>query len=329
MKPTYDIILWGFGNMNKIILRMAQEKGHNVVGVIGHHNIGEDAGCVAGLKEAGIEISSEEDAVQVIKRNKPHACILATKSTIKEIIPCLKILGQHGVNTITIAEEATFSWNTSPELTKEVDEIFKANNCTFTGTGMEDIFWCYLPVSIVGATHKVEKIEGFVQYNVDDYGTALCEAHGVGLSKQEFQEKIVKDALPAYVWNSNDWICSKLGWSIQKTTQQLLPTVGNLDVLSKTFGKLISKGLATGMTAVVTTVCENGVIIETKMTGQVYYGDMYDVCSWKIIGERTTEVVVKKPDTVGICCACAVNRLKHVVQGQPGYITSDKLGLIC
>ena len=35
--------------MNKLVLKYALERNLDVVGVVGHHNIGEDAGLVAGI----------------------------------------------------------------------------------------------------------------------------------------------------------------------------------------------------------------------------------------------------------------------------------------
>lgn len=43
------IALWGFGGMNKIIISYLVEQGHNVVAVISHHDVGYDAGEVAGI----------------------------------------------------------------------------------------------------------------------------------------------------------------------------------------------------------------------------------------------------------------------------------------
>ena len=40
--------------MNKLIIRYVVEKVHNVVGVVGRHNIGEDPFDVAGLKDSGL-----------------------------------------------------------------------------------------------------------------------------------------------------------------------------------------------------------------------------------------------------------------------------------
>ena len=53
--------------MNKVIIRIAVEKGYQIVGVIGHHNIGDDDGTVVGIQKIGVKISGEEEADDLIK----------------------------------------------------------------------------------------------------------------------------------------------------------------------------------------------------------------------------------------------------------------------
>lgn len=102
------VLLWGFGNMNKITVRYLKENGANVVGVIGRHNIGEDAGEIAGIGKIGVRIATERDASAIMKSTKPDACILATRSTLPDVAPALRVLGTHGVNTITLGEEVQY-----------------------------------------------------------------------------------------------------------------------------------------------------------------------------------------------------------------------------
>ncbi|UJR19728.1 hypothetical protein I4U23_022862 [Adineta vaga] len=317
--------------MNKIVLRYLLEKGYNqIVGVINHHDVGQDAGEVAGLEKLNIVISAESEIVDVIERTKPNVCILATRSFLNELASVLRIFSAYGVNTITMGEEAFYAWNTSPDICQELDEKFKLNNCTFTATGAQDIFWGYLPAILVGTSHKIKRMLGLIQFNVDDYGRALCEAHGVGLTQVEFKRQFESnhETRPSYIWNSNEWICSYFGWQLKKNEQKLLPIVCSKNVNSKSFGTVIKAGDVIGMKAVVTTITCDGIEIETTMISQVYFDDMVDICSWKLVGEPETEIVIKRPATVEVACAAAVNRIEQVVNANPGYVTTDKLGPI-
>lgn len=86
------------------------------------------------------------------------ACILATRSFLKDLVSPLRTLASHKVNVVTISEEAFYSWNTEPALTQEIDTLFRQNAVSFTGTGMEDVYWCYLGALLVGCSLKVEKL---------------------------------------------------------------------------------------------------------------------------------------------------------------------------
>jgi 2,4-diaminopentanoate dehydrogenase len=163
-----NVLLWGFGHMNKIIIRYLNEKNHKIVGVIGHHNIGENAFKIAGLlsSEYQVNITSAQNVQSLIIETQPDICILATKSLLSDIYLSLKILGENNVNVITLAEEPYYSWNTNPILTNELNDLFKLNNIVFTASGAQDMLWGVLPAVLVGSSHKITKIIGSVQFNV-------------------------------------------------------------------------------------------------------------------------------------------------------------------
>lgn len=109
---------------------------------------------------------------------------------------------------------------------------------------------------LVGITLKTNRLLCHTQFNVDDYGIALCEAHGVGLTPAQFADKFKpENCLPAYVWNSNEALAVRLGWKILKTTQVYEPLVLSKNVSSKSYGELNS-GKVNGLKAIVVTLAE-------------------------------------------------------------------------
>ena len=124
----------------------------------------------------------EKDREEMLKEVKPDIVIIETMSLLKDLEEPLMLCARLGINAITTCEEAFYSWNSNPTLTKKVDELAKQNGCTITGAGYQDIYWGQLITSIAGSTQSIKKIKGSSSYNVEDYGIALANAHGAGLT---------------------------------------------------------------------------------------------------------------------------------------------------
>lgn len=128
----------------------------------------------------------------------------------------MELAARYGVNAITTCEDAFYPWLTSPAITNRLDRLAKANGCTLCGSGAQDAWCSNVLVVAAGAHHKIDKIEGWIKYNVENYGIALATVHGAGLNLDRFEQEIAQaEMLPSYVWNSNEWLAARMGWSIQ------------------------------------------------------------------------------------------------------------------
>ena len=145
----------------------------------------------------------------------------------------MRVCGETKINVITIGEEAFYSWNTEPKLTHELDVLFKENSVTLTGTGYQDAYWLYFAALLVGVSLKVDRLICHTSFNLEDFGVALCEGDGVGLTLDEFKAKFTPDNEPrAYVWSSNEALAVRLGWTILKTVQVNHPLTIEKDIYS-------------------------------------------------------------------------------------------------
>ena len=146
----------------------------------------------------------------------------------------------------------------------------------------------------------------------------------------EDRQKLINSGeyTPSYMWNVNGWLCSKLGLTVISQEQKCIPQTHNEDIESSTLGMIVKAGDATGMSAVVTTKTKEGITIETECIGKVYSKDDFDRNAWSIEGEPNTSIVVERPSTVELTCATIVNRIPDVINGAPGYTTTEKFDML-
>ena len=337
------IIQIGCGKMSRYTLRYALDKGYEIVGAydINPDLIGRSLQSVYSEVRSNVVIS-DILTLNDIENNKADIAIIETMSLLNDIGDVARILLNKKINVITTCEEAFYAENSNPGLFKELDVVAKANGVTITGSGYQDVFWGNLIYTLAGSMHSITKIKGSSSYNVEEYGIALADAHGVGLSLDEFDKNIAsvdnisdearnvlinqRKFLPSYMWNTVGWLADKFGLTITDIRQKCVPIIAEEDVYSDTLKKSIKKGDALGMSAVVTATTKENIKLEAECIGKVYVGEDIDLNEWSLSGEPDTSVIIKKPQTVELTCADIINRLTDVINAKPGFIPTSKMG---
>ena len=338
------VVQYGCGKMSKYTMRYVMENGYELVGAIDINPavIGKDVSEVIECDNVGVKISSVSEAENLLKEVKPDICIITTMSLMNDVKDALLLCARLGINAITTCEEAFYPFNSSPVLTEKIDKLAKENNCTITGSGYQDAFWGNLISTLAGTTHKITKIKGSSSYNVEDYGIALAKAHGTGLTLDEFETEVASadniseeerqelinkgEFLPSYMWNTNGWLCDKLGLHVTSQVQECVPITHDEDIESSTLGMTVKAGQATGMSAVVTTQTEEGIVIESECIGKVYSKDDFDCNNWTVYGEPNTNLIIERPSTVELTCSAIVNRIEDVISAEAGYVPTSRMG---
>lgn len=338
------IVQYGCGKMSVYTMRYVIDNGGEIVGAvdINPNVIGKDIGDIMGTDKKGVVVENVANAEQMLMTLKPDCVIVTTMSLLADVEDALMLCAKCGVNAITTCEEAFYPMNSNPTLTTKIDQLAKENNCTITGSGYQDAFWGNLITTLVGASHNITKIKGSSSYNVEDYGIALAKAHGAGFTKEEFdaqvasadeisdeeRQKVIESGAyaPSYMWNVNGWLCDKLGLTVISQRQKCVPQFNDYDIESSTLGMTVKAGMATGMSAVVTTETKEGITLETECIGKVYNKNEFDRNAWTVYGEPDTTLVIEKPDTVRLTCATVVNRIPDVIKAEPGFVPTSRMG---
>ncbi|MBT2732419.1 dihydrodipicolinate reductase [Carnobacterium sp. ISL-102] len=321
------VVQFGCGKMSKLIIKYLTDHGAEIVGAIDTNPevVGLDVGDFAELGYlTGVKIS--DDAQKVFENCDADVAIVTVFSYMPEMEKIFETCLVNNVNVITTCEEAIYPWNTSPAVANRLDRIAKDHGVTITGSGMQDIYWINMPTLMMAGMNKIQKIKGAVSYNVEDYGLALAEAHGVGYELAKFEKEIAQaESLPSYMWNAAEGICAKMNWTIQSISQKSVPFVLEEAVYSETLGRSIPAGDAIGMSAVTLVQTHQGIELEVECIGKVYRETDGDMCDWEISGEPNMVFSLEKPDTVAHTCATIVNRIPSLLHAPAGLITADQL----
>lgn len=332
---------FGCGKMSVFLMRYMIEKNIDIVAAfdVNPAVIGKDISEIMGGEKRGVTISDAKEADLILSQLKPDVCVVATMSTMADIKDALTVCAKNGVNAITTCEEAIYPWNSSPQITKELDELAKKHNVTLTGSGYPDMYWGVLIDTLAGSMQTITKIKGSSSYNVEDYGIALAKGHGAGLTLEAFeheigkynnfsseeQKKLVESGtyVPSYMWNQNGWLCERMGLTPISQIQKCIPTTYDKDLHSSTLNMTIKAGQATGMSAVVVTETKEGITLETECVGKVYAKGEFDHNDWTFFGEPETTIHVNNPATVELTCANLVNRIPALIEAPAGYVTTN------
>jgi len=333
----------GCGKMSKYTMQYAIDKGYELVGAydISDSVIGKSVSAIFPEIKSKIVIQNVNE-IENISEKFADIAIVTTMSLLNDISDVSRMILSKKINLITTCEEAFFAENSNPTLYRELDILAKANSVTMTGCGYQDVFWGNLIYTLAGSTQRITKIKGSSSYNVEEYGIALADAHGVGLTIDEFEDAIAsvdnitdderkilinqREFLPSYMWNTVGWLADKFNLEITSIKQRCVPVIAEEDVFSNTLGKEIKKGNSLGMSAIVTAQTKEGITLEAECIGKVYVGDDVDLNEWTIYGEPDTSVVIREPKTVELTCADIVNRLDDVISSKAGFVPTSQMG---
>ncbi len=119
---------------------------------------------------------------------EPDIATVCTVSELRRVYPLLKTIVEHGVNVVTLAEEAFFPRAVDPRLADDLDTLAKKHQVTVLGTGMQDLFWQSLSLVLAGGVHKLRAIRGANRAVGDgSWGKTNADAVYAGWTVEEYE----------------------------------------------------------------------------------------------------------------------------------------------
>lgn len=325
MDRKIKVIVVGCGRMGKIGVNYMHKKGLEIVAAVDANPVlqGLDIGEYAGLEKLNVVIT--DDLEGELERTKPDIAVCCLFSWMEKNEPIFSKILEHKVNLITTCDEGHYSWEISPESTKRLDELAKKNGVTIMGCGFQDIYWTSIVHTAAGGVLDIQKIEGVITWNTEDYGPALADAYKVGSTVEEFNKFISAGEQKGDSFltvATNGGLCKKFGFTVKEHNCRLEPCVKDHDVYSHVLGRVIPAGDVVGTKEIVTTTTEEGVVITTSDVCYVFDEGEYDSTNWYITSAPDTPgIVVELPKvkTHLLTMSTITNRIPDVINAEPGY----------
>lgn len=321
------IAIWGFGAMGAGMANMLGKKtGVDIVAVCDLHpeRVGKSVGEILGI-DKWTDVIIENDIEKALGKTKADLCLLATDSFTKGAYPKMKLILEKGINVITTAEEMAYPKAQEPQLTKELDEIAKANGVTVLGTGINPgLIMDLLVVCLTGCMEDVTHIEAKRVNSLSPFGETVMEEQGVGITVDEFNRRVAEDELAGHVGFSEsiNMIADAIGWKVNRFEQQMKPILTTIDRKSP-YGFAAAGNLAginmTGQGYIDDEVKIDMIHpqqIEPEMEG-THTGDYITLKGSPPVNMAITPEVDGGIGTIAMC----VNMIPHVINARPGLKT--------
>ena len=320
-------VVYGVGAMNSVATRFMLEKGVDIVGALARspEKVGRDLGDVAELGyQTGVLI--EDDAERVLSTRQADIAVIATSSYMTDMYEPLRLCAEHGVNAVTISEEALYPWNTSPMQTAELDTLARRNGVTLTGTGHQDVYWVNLVSMVMATAHRIETVTGRASWNVDDFGPEVAKDQRVDTTVENFGTWLAETARPpSFGKNTLGALVDDLGLTVTEQSSTTRPEVATEQVPSAALSLTVEPGRVIGFTDVDTVRTNEGITLTFEMTGRLYLEGEADINDWTVTGEPELRLTNPAVPTMMSTCCQLVNRIPDVINAPPGFITMEKL----
>jgi len=321
-------LVFGLGKAGMAALGYLHARGAEVVGVYSRFShVGADVGILSGGTETGLK-------VQTVSGFAPHRgmadiALFFTTSDVADLLGEPRTCLEHGINVVTIAEQALFPWIFAPDICAELDGIARANDCTLTATGVNDTVMCALPAIIAGIAPDVRHIDIEATGNFGVLGPATLQALPLGLTPTEYD---ASHAEPGPV-DPAATICGQVALALAAMTGLIperievaeVPLFAGAAIEVPTIGRTIGTGLTRGLIESVRVQTRQGPTIEIRLHGKLFEAGEEEYLSVRIDGLCTLAMDLRPLPSIETTAAIAVGRAPDVIAASPGFITIDQL----
>jgi len=326
------IVIYGPGMYGQHLVRFAHKKGWPIVAAYNRagDKVGQDLGRLAGLGE-DIGVIVEDCDKADFSKVEADVAFLVISDRLSECREAHERLMNAGMNVISHAAEAYFPRGIDKGLAQEIDQLARKNNVTFTGTGIWDMSRIWTGILLGGSCVEINSL---LHRTLTDASRGslrlMTETCGVGMSKQEYHDKIVsKPGLIGGLYNTIPMhVLTALGYTPTDVSERREPVILDEPLYCKPLDRDIPAGDSIGTRIIARVETAEGISAEAHMELRLLKPGEFEHMHWQVDGSPESAITTRRENSVLASAACMFNRARDVIAAPPGIQEVYKLGPI-
>jgi 4-hydroxy-tetrahydrodipicolinate reductase len=324
------VAVYGVGQYGQEVIRLAERQGWQVVAAFNRAGpkVGRDVGELAGLgRRLGVVVQDCERADFDLL--EADIGVVTTTDRISENFPAYERLLSAGCNVICHGGEAIHPTAIDPELGARIDELAKANDVSFTGTGIWDMSRVWSGLLVTGPCTQITSLYHRSVTDTEGFAAPIVLGTGTGMSPEEFDRTI---AAPGASMGGlypivMHLVLSALGYTVTSCTERREPVLLEAPFYCKTLDRELAAGSCAGMRSVIEAHTKEGVTGLAHMEARVFFRpEDTEHMHWAVEGHPSARITVERDDASDMTIASLFNRIPDVIAAPPGIQLVTQLG---
>lgn len=324
MTQRLRVAQYGIGEIGSEITRLlVQKKGIEIVGAydMDKHKVGRDLGEIVGLgRKLNVKVS---DVFENHLQERPDVVLHSTSSILEGVYPQLEKIAEVGANIISTCEELSYPYKQHPQLATNLNQLGIKHNITILGTGVNPGFVMdFLPLAMTGVCQEVREIHVTRVINAAQRRRAFQKKIGIGLTSNQFKERVTKGGGHVGLTESITMIADGLGWRLGKIDTEIEPVIAKSPMLTEFFH--VERGQVIGIKQVARGMVDSKELISLALNAYLAPPECYD--ETRIIGKPNVALRIAGGIHGDLATAAVVvNAIPRVIAAEPGLKTMKDL----
>ncbi len=320
------VVIFGLGTVGKTTLRLCGMRPWiELAGAI-IRTTQPMAGALGAPK--GFKVSPNADSM--LDEVKPDVALIATRSTVADILPDIERCMQRGIHVICTSEELVHPAVAIAEAGVEIDSRARKTGVVIAATGINPGFiFDALPLTIAGAAWDIERIYISRSLDASVFGSEVHRSLGIGYNAEDFIAALASHTIRGHIGfeESANVVAGAMGRTIERFEEHIEPVFATREHVLR--DHRIELGQTAGVTQHAIAWVDSAEWLEFDLSLHIAPKavGMQTRDRIRIEGENTLEVTIE-PGTQAVLTTAArlVNTIPGVLRAAPGlYSAADLL----